>query len=80
MPPRENWPWEEKVRKNTEIKLFSDEYHGVNCSLPSQSLDPIIPRRPRGQSVSGHVVQASWIRHRGELTERAWENAVKSCS
>ena len=80
MPPRENWPWEEKVRKNTEIKLFSDEYHGVNCSLPSQSLDLIIPRRPRGQCVSGFVVQASRIRHRGELTETAWENAVKSCS
>ena len=64
MPPRENWPWEEKVRKNTEIKLFSDEYHGVNCSLPSQSLDLIIPRRPRGQCVSGFVVQASRIRHR----------------
>ena len=69
MPPRENWLWEEKVSKNTQIKLFSDEYHGVNCSLPSQSLDPIIPRRPRSQSVSGHVVQAFRIRHHGELTE-----------
>ena len=80
MPPRENWPWEEKVSKNTQIKLFSDEYLGVNCSLPSQSLDLIIPRRPRGKCVSGLVVQASRIRHRGELTETAWENAVKCSS
>lgn len=65
-PPRENWPWEEKVSENTQIKLFSDEYHGVNCSLPSQSLHPIIPRRPRGQCVSGLVVQASRIGHRSE--------------
>lgn len=35
-PPRENWPWDEKVSKtNTQIKLFSEEYHGVKCSLPS---------------------------------------------
>ena len=53
MPPRENWPWEEKVSENTQIKLFSDEYHGVNCSLPSQSLDPIIPHLgSRSPSVS----------------------------
>ena len=38
---------------------------------------------PRGQSVSGHVVQAKMfpacsprIHHRNELTERNWENAV----
>ena len=40
----------------------------------------------RGQSVSGYVVQAnmwgvsrplSQIRHRSELTERDWENAVQ---
>ena len=42
----------------------------------AQSLGLVIPR---GQSVSGHVVQAKMfparsprIRHRGELTERAW--------
>ena len=39
---------------------------------------------PRGQSVSGHVVHAKMfparsprIRHRNELTERDWENAVR---
>ena len=39
---------------------------------------------PRGRSVSGHVVQAKMlparsprIRHRSELTERAWENDVQ---
>ena len=42
----------------------------VPCLVP----DLIIPR---GQSVSGHVVQASRLRHRSELTEEAWENAVQ---
>ena len=34
-----------------------------------------LPIIPRGQSVSGHVVQAKMIRHRNELTVRDWENA-----
>ena len=34
-------------------------------------------QRSRGLWVSGHVVRASWIRHRNALTERAWEEAVQ---
>ena len=30
----------------------------------------------RGLSISGHVVRASRLRHRNELTEKAWENGV----
>jgi len=35
---------------------------------------------PRGQSVSGHVVfpaRSPRMRHRSELTEKAWKNAVQ---
>ena len=36
---------------------------------------------PRGQSVSGHMVHAKMclgnVRHRNELTERDWQNAVQ---
>lgn len=81
MPPRENWPWEEKVRKNTENKLFSDEYHGVNCSLPSQS-QTLLFRADHAAS-SSRVLwskRLGYVTVRGELTETAWENAVKSCS
>ena len=66
MPPRENWPWEEKVSKNTQIKLFSEEYHGVNCSLPSPR--PHYSARPkylgsRGPSVSD--TSPKWIDREG---------------
>lgn len=81
MPPRENWPWEEKVRKNTENKLFSDEYHGVNCSLPSQS-QTLLFRADHAASASRVLwsKRLGYVTVRGELTETAWENAVKSCS
>ena len=72
MPPRENWLWEGKVSKNTKIKLFFEEYHGVNCSLSSPR--PHYSARPKRP---GHVAQASWIRRRSELTEKAWENSVQ---
>ena len=42
-------------------------------TVPCLVLDLIIPRC---QSISGHVVQASRIRHLSELTEKAWESAV----
>ena len=43
-------------------------------NVPCLVLNLIIPR---GQSVSGHVAQASRIRRRSELTEKAWENSVQ---
>ena len=56
--------------------------HLLYISLPSckwalaraQSLGLIIPR---SQCVSGHVVRSPQIRHRSELTEKAWEYALQ---